>query len=108
MTGDEGTSDRGPIDDLGRLIADHVRKVVTEATAAASDGGRADREGEHGEHDRASGTSIAAAINIGGRNRTASAYVDDDVVIVQRDGKRYVRRIRNEEADRSGPSEPES
>jgi hypothetical protein len=59
--------------DLGRIIAEQVR-------AALVDAGRQQR------------TSVAAAANVNGEAHTVSAYSDQDVTIVQRDGETHVIR----------------
>lgn len=81
--------------DLGETIRKQVQEAV-EAALRSMPG-----DGGNGGGDRpAAGRSVASATNVSSSGHSVSVYVDDEVTIVERDGKRRV--IRHDEDDDAG------
>jgi hypothetical protein len=82
-------SDYEPTDDLGDAIRRRVKKAVEDALGA-------DKETTAPKDSTATSVNIAAAVNVGQDGHTVTAYSDDDVTIVQRDGETRVVRRRDQ------------
>ena len=79
--------------DLGETIRKHVHEAVDAALRSIPDD--ASRPG--------TGRTVASATNVSSSGHSVSVYVDDEVTIVERDGKRRViRHDEDDDADTAG------
>ena len=82
--------------DLGETI----RKQVQEAVEAALRAVPKDVPTDRSKGAPSTGRTVASATNVSSSGHSVSVYVDDEVTIVERDGKRRV--IRHDEDDDAG------